>query len=903
MDPVGPWSAYAQYNRLAGVQAGAASGDFHHHLASGGSGLGSQSVPSTTSQLLLQAAHTTASLAGQLGSSTASPFNPGGFLSPPAVGYDAVFSPLFHHANPKPAHYSSSLQAQHRQVIAQAQAAAASKQTSVESELSSLRENYSHQTLATQGTFFDQSATPGGATGLSWQGNNQLPSPFGILPHESVVPSSPSPATTKSSATYENFNAHFAAAQTLNNHLNSQIASSAKQSNRSGSPATASKQPTSSSSSTFFQSPSFGNQSDNYSSSNSKSGQLSSQQDYAGKQRGNTASTVAPTSQQQSINNTAQDSKVMEKKFNVPVTGPGSGFMASYLKFLQGERDTSPPPAGRGARKSTWSRSNTNSNTNTNNKPYTPNEHNKPHCEGNSQQNSNGAMASTNALSSGMSLNSQVMSSSANMSAIGLLGSNQLHGTPANLLGSKGVDLDDPRYYHLKDRKRKYDGTDESSYDPDEEARRLNKPVLNVPTTPLNDKGKKGRTTNPIMSKPTPAAVVAPQPAAPKKPRVPIPPPVAALQPTPQQQYYYQHQPEEVSAHAAGLGYGVYGSDNDSNSNRKLHHIKSHQQISSTGQIDSNRPVEEMPYQSGEFVAIKSELNELWPAIWRVDGRTLLQKYEPFEENGKVLYRNISTYAAWNPENKKLYTQVPVKVRSQSHLETIVELIRSELPLDDCNFIEKRMLETQMYQENFEVYIQTLISHALDPNFLTEIFQEKDEYFLSNVKTVDEVTDSMRARVSCGGAGGGARALDGAAATWPGLSVSAAAGTCRACARPAAARLLLYGQPYNPATLEPIQPDARLAYEKDFLVCSTCCGRVQLYSRISHQKYLMYAECSKRVTEKRMQNPNNDTTAILNELLADEVWLSQLFRDVRHSWAEAESWDRKMRQAMSRQMI
>lgn len=90
-----------------------------------------------------------------------------------------------------------------------------------------------------------------------------------------------------------------------------------------------------------------------------------------------------------------------------------------------------------------------------------------------------------------------------------------------------------------------------------------------------------------------------------------------------------------------------------------------------------------------------------------------------FTDNGIFLQ-----YTVWNPENKKLYTQVAVKVRSQTHLETIVELVRSELPIDD-NFIEKRMMETQMYQENFEVYIQTLISHALDPNFLTEIFQEQ----------------------------------------------------------------------------------------------------------------------------------------------------------------------------------
>lgn len=58
-------------------------------------------------------------------------------------------------------------------------------------------------------------------------------------------------------------------------------------------------------------------------------------------------------------------------------------------------------------------------------------------------------------------------------------------------------------------------------------------------------------------------------------------------------------------------------------------------------------------------------------------------------------------------------------------METIVELMKDQMTNEDPELMERVMKDLEKYQDSFEVYIQTLISQALDSNFLTEILQEQ----------------------------------------------------------------------------------------------------------------------------------------------------------------------------------
>ncbi|EGI70817.1 PREDICTED: glutamic acid-rich protein-like isoform X1 [Acromyrmex echinatior] len=98
-------------------------------------------------------------------------------------------------------------------------------------------------------------------------------------------------------------------------------------------------------------------------------------------------------------------------------------------------------------------------------------------------------------------------------------------------------------------------------------------------------------------------------------------------------------------------------------------------------------------YTSGSFVLLKTDVesnknkennlsskgksdveSSTYPTLWRIDGKALLQKFLPFKEDGKVLYRSTTTYSGWQQSNKDQYIAVHVSFKVQSRQETIVEL-------------------------------------------------------------------------------------------------------------------------------------------------------------------------------------------------------------------------------------
>ncbi|XP_044765832.1 uncharacterized protein LOC123321828 [Coccinella septempunctata] len=88
-------------------------------------------------------------------------------------------------------------------------------------------------------------------------------------------------------------------------------------------------------------------------------------------------------------------------------------------------------------------------------------------------------------------------------------------------------------------------------------------------------------------------------------------------------------------------------------------------------------------YAVGSFVISKKDAQvgdpNKHPWIWRIDGKSLLQKYEPFEHEGKIRHKNTSIYTGWSPMDMDDYAPLTIDLIEQTEGHVVVELHWDEL--------------------------------------------------------------------------------------------------------------------------------------------------------------------------------------------------------------------------------
>jgi len=306
-------------------------------------------------------------------------------------------------------------------------------------------------------------------------------------------------------------------------------------------------------------------------------------------------------------------------------------------------------------------------------------------------------------------------------------------------------------------------------------------------------------------------------------------------------------------------------------------------------------------FRPGDFVVLRDEANQDQAPVWRFDSKTLLQRFNVSgkDENGETLYTSANLFSGYIASNRNRYASVAVKFISSEGSSTVVKVIQSASPdqQDGINpEIRKRSYgETSQFQENFEVYIQALISQCLDANFLDEVFNDADEYFVSNIEKVDSVTLLRKDKVMNGVSW--SMRFQQALSTWPclnDLGASAVRGAkCGVCDHEKATTMVqMFGQPYHQNTLKPVPPSEQASMNRNFSVCGKCSRLAQLYHKLYHQKHKMFTICAEVVDSRKKNSPGLDTTRMLNELLADDQWLETQFRKMQDLWADADTFVR-----------
>ncbi|CAN7999085.1 unnamed protein product [Ixodes hexagonus] len=312
----------------------------------------------------------------------------------------------------------------------------------------------------------------------------------------------------------------------------------------------------------------------------------------------------------------------------------------------------------------------------------------------------------------------------------------------------------------------------------------------------------------------------------------------------------------------------------------------------------------------GDYLISLSDLGKENHPIWRIERKSMLQRFEAFKdiESCKTMYRGTSSYTSWVEQDASKYARLKVFHHAYSRQDIVVEVL--SIKKDEVDKILKELSPSDIrkrittLRSKFEVYLQVLLSNALDSNFLIEVHEEDDEYFLESMEQIDsENGEHLRELLEC-------HTLDGALVTtcetFPDIGkVKLEEGhtgrNCDGCSECGATTNIFFGpEQYDELRLTLLAQEDHVEHDgkTEFSLCNTCARLLELYSRLYHYRYFTFQACKKQV-ERMAERPRSRSAPItlvqnlgankwlvLESVPDDRIWvtLENCLRDI--SWVD-----------------
>ncbi|VBB28185.1 unnamed protein product [Acanthocheilonema viteae] len=312
----------------------------------------------------------------------------------------------------------------------------------------------------------------------------------------------------------------------------------------------------------------------------------------------------------------------------------------------------------------------------------------------------------------------------------------------------------------------------------------------------------------------------------------------------------------------------------------------------------------------GTFVVCKTDILKEDCPLWRVDNQNLLQKYPPFSLNGKIAYRNSSTYSGWCDQIADSYIVVRVRFIKHSRSESIIE---PEMPLLDMfpaisvEYEERPSVNSGIASEQKDlfaddpirkqmaVYVKAMLNHALDMTFLQTVRQKSEWNYLCALNGIDKLNKERKEKVQLR-VKWIQRYLD-LLHFYSSCVVCDSEGSglsCQACGISGVEKVvqLFCNEGYDYDTLEAEEVcytgSGSPLHAVEYLVCSPCAKLSGMYHKLHHMRYILLKNCEDKLEKVSAGNADISSEFVVETCMNDVVWLRSVVNEYADLWRRIE---------------